>query len=127
MKWLSWLKQGKRLWWAALAALVGACLLMAVRGQGPETARSAATQEEKRVAQVLSAMAGAGRVEVALFYETEAITAFSSGAKSRPTGALVVAEGAGNLQVRLELSRAVRTLLGLPETAVDVFVMEDAP
>ncbi len=77
------------------------------------------------MAEVLSAMAGAGRVEVALFYETEAVTAFGGGGKSRPTGAVVVAEGAGDMQVRLELIRAARTLLGLPEAAVDVFVMED--
>ena len=41
------------------------------------------------------------------------------------TGAVVVAEGADDLSVRLSLIRAVRTLLGLPESAVDVFVMEE--
>jgi hypothetical protein len=35
----------------------------------------------------------------------------------------VVAQGADDLAVRLELIRAVRTLLGLPEAAVDVFAM----
>ena len=52
---------------------------------------------------------------------------FTSSAGSAPTGALVVAEGADDMQVRLNLIRAVRTLLGLPETAVDVFVMEGKP
>ena len=40
-------------------------------------------------------------------------------------GAVVVAEGADDLWVRLSLIRAMRTLLGLPESAVDVFVMEE--
>ena len=40
-------------------------------------------------------------------------------------GAVVVAQGAGNMEVKLNLIRAVRTLLTLEESAVDVFVMED--
>jgi hypothetical protein len=38
---------------------------------------------------------------------------------------VVVAQGADALSVRLELIRAARTLLSLPEEAVDVFVMND--
>lgn len=125
MKAWTWLKTGNRLWWAALGVLLAACILTAF--QGGAGGNTSASGEEKRIAEVLSAMAGAGRVEVALFYETEAVAAFGSGAKSRPTGAVVVAQGAGDLQVRLELIRAVRTLLGLPESAVDVFVMEGRP
>ncbi len=125
MKAWTWLKTGNRLWWVALAVLLAACMLAAFRGGG-EGATSASSQE-KRIAEVLSAMAGAGRVEVALFYETEEVAAFGSSGKSRPTGAVVVAQGAGDLRVRLELIRAVRTLLGLPEAAVDVFVMEERP
>lgn len=120
---LKWLKEGKRLWWVALAMLVIACLYMAV--QSPTTATTGGTSEEKRIAEVLSTIAGAGRVEVALFYETEAAAAFGGSAKIRPTGAVVVAEGAADMEVRLSLIRAVRTLLGLPENAVDVFVMEE--
>ena len=79
-----------------------------------------ASQQEQRIAEVLSAMAGAGRVEVALYYARE-----TTGSSGEPTGALVVAQGADDMQVRLNLIRAVRTLLGLPENAVDVFVMEE--
>ena len=68
-------------------------------------------------------MDGAGKVEVALFYAQEA-GAFGASA-SVPTGAVVVAEGAEDMAVRLKLIRAVRTLLSLPESAVDVFVMEE--
>ena len=83
-----------------------------------------ASVEEKRMAEVLGAMAGAGRVEVALYYGGESESAFAA-KQQKPTGAVVVAEGAGDLAVRLNLIRAVRTLLSLPENAVDVFVMED--
>lgn len=104
--------------------LVAALFLSGTSGNGG-VGSTGGSAEEKRIAEVLSAMAGVGRVEVALFYETEAASAFGGSAKTRPTGAVVVAQGAKDMQVRLSLSRAVRTLLGLPENAVDVFVMEE--
>lgn len=125
MKAWTWLKAGNRLWWAALGVLLAACILAAMKGGAGGSASASA--EERRIAEVLSAMAGAGRVEVALFYEAEAVGAFGGASGSRPTGAVVVAQGAGDLRVRLELIRAVRTLLGLPQDAVDVFVMEERP
>lgn len=111
---------GKTPLWIVAGAVVMLAILMLKSTDGVT-----ATQEEQRIASVLSAMAGAGRVEVALYYGQSDADAFSSTAGSAPTGALVVAEGAGDMAVRLELIRAVRTLLGLPETAVDVFMMED--
>ncbi len=121
---LIWLKEGKRLWWMALGIFLLALLLASF--QGGTSGAPGGSAEEKRIAEVLSTIAGAGRVQVALFYETEAVAAFSGSAKVKPTGAVVVAQGAEDMQVRLSLVRAVRTLLGLPEAAVDVFVMEDA-
>ena len=104
-----------------LAAALAVALLLLLAGGGKDT--DLASQEEQRIAEVLSQMAGTGRVEVALFYggETDALGARTAG----PTGAVVVAEGADDLSVRLSLIRAMRTLLGLPESAVDVFVMEE--
>lgn len=99
------------------------CLLVAALTLAGSTNTATATREEQRMAEVLSAIAGAGKVEVALFYADGERTAYSEA--SRPTGAVVVAQGAGDMGVRLQLIRAVRTLLGLPENAVDVFVMED--
>lgn len=112
------LMEPKALPWLVAAALVMA-LLLTVGGRDT----GMASQEEQRIAEVLGAMAGAGKVEVALFYggETDALGGRTAG----PTGAVVVAEGADDLSVRLSLIRAVRTLLGLPESAVDVFVMEE--
>lgn len=106
------------LWIAACAMAVLFFLLISQTGQ-----EVSASQQERRLAQVLSSMAGAGRVEVALYYAQSASEGFSS-SLSEPTGALVVAEGADDMAVRLSLIRAVRTLLGLPENAVDVFMME---
>jgi len=104
--------------WVIAAAAVLLALLLADNGT-----TGTASQQERRIAEVLGAIDGAGKVEVALFYAQEQ-TGFSASDNSAPTGALVVAEGAGDMAVRLQLIRAVRTLLGLSENAVDVFVME---
>ena len=44
-----------------------------------------------------------------------------------PVGAVIVAQGADQVAVRLNLIRAAETLLGLSAREVDVFQMEDAP
>lgn len=112
-----WL-EGKALVWVALGLLALAGLMVAMQPGKGDRGMSA---EEGRVAEVLSAIAGAGRVEVGLFYGPA--SADFSGTRQL-TGAVVVAQGAGNMETRLNLTRAARTLLALPETAVDVFVME---
>lgn len=83
------LMEPKMLPWLAAALLVAVLLLMGGGDKGM------ASQEEQRIAEVLGAMAGAGKVEVALFYggETDALGARTTG----PTGAVVVAEGADDL------------------------------
>ena len=53
-----------------LAAALAVALLLMLAGGGKDA--GLASQEEQRIAEVLSAMAGAGRVEVALFYGGEA-------------------------------------------------------
>lgn len=115
MKAKQWLTNRSLLW--CLTA-VAALLALLVLGGG-ETA-GYASREEKRMAQVLSLIDGAGHVEVALFYAPN-----ENGKTALPTGAVVVAQGADHLSVRLELIRAVRTLLSLPEAAVDVFAMNE--
>jgi len=108
--------KGKAGYWLA-GFLVIAALMLALGSGGTHTA----SQEERRIAEVLSSMAGAGRVEVALFYSPTG----KLGETASPTGAVIVAQGADDLAVRLNLIRAIRTLLGLPENAVDVFAMEE--
>ncbi len=92
---------------ALLCACVAACALLG--------GSDADTSPEGRVSKVLSEMTGAGRVEVAIFYEEDAQR------QSVPCGAVVVADGAGDVGVRLRLRRAVQTLLGLGEECVEVF------
>ena len=118
---LKWLKEGRHPLWLFAALLVLVAVMALTGGRGKDTA----SQEEKRMAEVLSAMAGAGKVEVALFYDKAQADAFGGPGAQKPTGAVVVAQGAGDMGVRLSLIRAVKTLTNLPETAVDVFVMED--
>lgn len=97
---------------AALGMAVLLCLtLSAVEGG------AVPTQQESRLAQVLSAMEGAGRVEVALYYEGAADEAV-------PCGAVIVADGAGDVGVQLRLTRAVTTLLGMDASRVEVFQRE---
>lgn len=77
---------------------------------------AAASTEESRISQVLSAIHGAGEVEVAVYYE-EAV----------PCGAVVVASGAGDVGVQLRLISAVTTLLGIDQSRVAVFEREEMP
>ncbi len=86
---------------AALGVCIVACMLI---GAGSQEG------EEARIGRVLSAMDGAGRVEVAVYCED-----------SVPCGAVVVAQGAGDVGVRIRLTDAVSTLLGLDATRVAVY------
>ena len=80
------------------------------------------TQEEKRIARVLSQTAGAGRVEVTIYY-SESASAF--GGAQTCIGALAVCEGAGEIGVRMNVAQALETLLGLEPQDVLVLKMED--
>lgn len=113
MKKMKELMQDKRLL-LLLAALL--CALQFV----PVT-QSGMTQEEKRIARTLSQIMGAGKVEVTVYY-SESNSAFG-GAKSC-VGALAVCEGAGDIGVRLNVSRALETLLGLSSKEVVVLKMD---
>ena len=111
--------KGKSALW--LACALGVLAVLAAVSGGESTA----TQTELRMAEVLSAIDGAGKVEVALFCARQEADGFGPvNDASVPTGAVIVAEGAGEMHVRLQLIRAARALLGLEENAVDVFVME---
>ena len=104
-----WEKCRRDLWlYVALAAAAALCLLLGLGGSAP----AGQTDEEARLARVLSAMEGAGQVEVEVFYGAE---------DAAPCGAVVVAEGADSVAVRLQLTRAVCTLLGLEAEQVDIF------
>lgn len=90
----------------ALLFCVALCLMLGVQGEGAST-------EESRISRVLSAIDGAGAVEVAVYYE-----------ESVPCGAVVVAEGAGDVAVQLRLVSAVTTLLGINQDRVAIYERE---
>ena len=91
---------------AALCFCVVVCLLL---GAQQETAST----EESRISRVLSAIQGAGDVEVAVYYE-DAV----------PCGAVVVAQGATDIAVQLRLASAVTTLLGIDANRVAIYPKE---
>lgn len=92
-----------------LAALVFCAALCLMLGTRTETA----TTEESRISRVLSAIDGAGTVEVAVHYE-----------ESVPCSAVVVAQGAGDIAVQLRLVSAVTTLLGIDQSRVAIYQRE---
>lgn len=102
------------------ALLILAALLCAL--QFLPTDQSAMTQEERRISRILSQTAGAGRVEVTIYYN-ESASAF--GGDKSCVGALAVCEGAGDIAVRLNICRALETLLGLEARQVVVLKMEE--
>ena len=103
-----------------IAGAAGLCLLLPQSGQKQA---ATASEEELRLASVLSSMAGAGKVEVVVRWAEEAATVTQPGTRV-PLGAVVVAQGAEDIGVRLKLIRAVTTLLDLEPGAVEVFAME---
>lgn len=95
----------------AAAVLAAGALLLGGRAAGGESAL------EARMARVFSQVEGAGRVSVLLNRASDG---------QRVTGAVIVAEGADDLRVLLELQRAAKALLGLELEAVEVLDMEEA-
>ena len=91
----------------ALAICVAGCLLADALPGGSDP-------QNEQLSRVLSAMAGAGEVEVAIHYD----------AQSLPCGAVVLAQGASSIAVRLQLTDAVSTLLGLDPSAVAVYPLK---
>ncbi len=91
---------------AALLFCVALCLILG-------TSTDDSSSEESRISRVLSAIEGAGTVEVAVYYED-----------ATPCGAVVVADGADDIAVQLRLLSAVTTLLGINQNRVSIYERE---
>ncbi len=118
--WAKW-KEKKHGQWLLLVMLLGVSGVLLLGDFDLSGSQSAS---EKRISQVLSVMEGCGKVEVVLYYGPETTQLWGETKKDQaPVGAVVVAEGANKVEVRLMLSRAVQTLLGLSPNAVEVFPM----
>ena len=97
--------------WLLAAALAACALLLGARSGPGETAL------EARMARVFSQVDGAGRVSVLLNRAPDGETV---------TGAVIVADGADNVRVTLELQRAAKALLGLELESLEVLDREEA-
>lgn len=104
-RWAAYLKKDGWIL-ASLLFCVALCLLLGMQGDNADAG-------EGRIRQVLSAIDGAGTVDVAVYYE-----------ESIPCGAVIVADGAGDVAVQLRLISAVTTLLGIDQGRVAVYERE---
>ena len=93
--WLDRLKTMKNGPWLLALVCCAVALLLLPLGERNAVAM---TEEEQRVSATLSRIAGAGDVRVSIYYAQEA-SAFGSGSRA-PVGAVIVAEGAGDITVR---------------------------
>ena len=106
-------------WLLALTAILALASLFISEG-----ATGNASREEMRMGQVLSQIQGAGRVEVALYYEgSQSASAWEGESSPTPVGAVIVAQGGGEIGVKMQLIRAAATLLGLSQDKICVFPM----
>lgn len=106
-----------------LALGLGAALCLLWSGASPGS--PGMTAQETRISATLSAIAGAGKTRVSVYYAQEEGVLSANG--KNPVGAVIVASGAGDVGVRLNLLEAARALLGLPADAIAVFPMEETP
>lgn len=85
------------------------------------------TELEARLENILSKINGTGKVNVMITYtSSEAAASNSSDTVTlKPLGAVVIAEGAENLEVRIKIQQAVQTALGIEAHQVKIFRMSD--
>lgn len=106
------LKSARKIEMLVIAALLCTILVLCM-GEGKVT--TAANTDEKRMQSILSQIDGAGRVSVMLAEDAE----------GQMTGAVVVASGAENVHVMLEIQRAVRAITGLELENIEIVKSKD--
>ena len=89
----------------------------------PSPSTDVSTELEVRLENILSKINGVGKVDVMITYDAEPVSAESSAATSKPLGAIVIAEGADNLEVRIKIQQSVQTVLGIEARQVKIFEM----
>ena len=114
------LRGARHIEWVLLAAVLAALLLVTADAPGADVYES--TSLERRMENVLSCIEGAGRVRVLVHSADAAAFASQDG---QAAGVLVVAEGAGNLKVNMELQRAVQALLGVEAEQIEILTMKE--
>lgn len=97
-----------------LLAVMALCVVLCLSLSMMESSAPIQTEDESRLTRVLSAMDGAGAVDVAIHYDSDAL----------PCGAVIVADGAVDAAVRIRICSAVTTLMGLDANRVAVYPRE---
>ena len=116
------LKGAKRMEWIILLAIGAALiLLLSSRTTAPEGQQTAL---EARMEAVLSAVRGAGRVRVLVSAGEDDSQAFAQQDPKSVRGVVIVADGADDIRVALELSGAAQALLGVDADKIQVLKME---
>lgn len=90
---------------------------------GTQSESQEATDLEKRLSAILSKIDGAGQVSVMVTYQTDSVASASSEAEegAQIKGVVIVADGAEDVRVRMDLIKAARTLLNVDADAIQVF------
>jgi hypothetical protein len=115
------LKGAKRMEWILLLAVAAALILVMTSRSAPEGGR---TTLEARMEAVLSQVQGAGRVRVLVSEGEGDAQAFSQENLQSVRGVVIVADGADDIRVALELSAAARALTGVDAERIQVQKME---
>jgi hypothetical protein len=115
------LKGAKRMEWILLLAVGAALILLFASQNAPEGQQTAL---EARMEAVLSAVRGAGRVRVLVSAGEGDSQAFAQQDPKTVRGVVIVADGADDVRVALELSGAAQALLGVDADKIQVLKME---
>jgi len=114
------IKGAKRMEWIILVAVCAALILLFASQSAPEGQKTAL---EARMEAVLSAVRGAGRVRVLVAGEGDS-QAFAQQDAQAVRGVVIVADGADDVRVALELAAAAQALLGVDADKIQVLKME---
>ena len=103
---------------------------------GTSAQKTSSTDTESRLEEILSKINGVGKVKVMIYYENSLNNSedssisfnssyFSSSNNYEIKGVLVVAEGADNMEVKVQILRAVETLLSINADCIEIFTMNN--
>lgn len=109
-QWMDALKSARKIEILIIVAAICALLVLQM-GTGTE---SVSNDDEARMERILSQIEGAGHVNVMI----------AANGQGEAQGVVVVASGADDVRVMLEIQRAVRTLTGLELEAIEVVKSE---
>ncbi len=114
---------------AVAAILIGVCIFSIKKPAdnptfSPETPEETVPTSaiEQKLENILAKINGAGNVDVLITYKDASVnTSVNSQTIPTPLGAVVLADGADDLEVRIQIQQAVQTALGIEANQVKIF------